>query len=118
MKRRVQFQCLKKKEKRNDDKNNFLTLELESVEEVEGHEDDHFVPIGVDIHSERVDIKLVDGVGRDSHNGQVFEQTLEALIVGLLHQLEDDAVGQDAIALLALGVLDVGPVLRGIGQVR
>ena len=99
-------------------RNIFLTLELESVEEVEGHEDGHLVPISEDIHTERKDLEPVDGVGRDSHDGQVFEQTLEALIVGLLHQLEDDAVGQDAIALLALGMLDIGPVLGGIGQVR
>ena len=93
-------------------------LELESVEQVERDEDGHLVPIGEDIHSEGVDVQPVDGVGRDTHNGQVFEQTLEALIVRLLHQLEDDAVGQDAIALLALGVLDVGPVLGCVRQIR
>ena len=92
-------------------------LELESVEQVEGDEDHHFVPVDEGIHSERKDLQPVDGIGRGCHNGQVFEQTLEALVVRLLHQLEDDAVGQDAIALLALGVLDVGPVLGGIGQV-
>lgn len=92
-------------------------LELESIEQVEGDKDGHLVPIGEDINSERIDLQPVDGVGRGCHNGQVFEETLEALIVRLLHQLEDDAVGQDAIALLALGVLDVGPVLGGIGQI-
>jgi len=92
-------------------------LELESVEEVERDEDGHLVPIGENIHSERIHLEAVDGVGRNSHDGQVFEQTLEALVVGLFHQLQDDAVGQDTITLLPFGVLDIGPVFRGIGQV-
>lgn len=92
-------------------------LELESVEEVERDEDGHLVATSDNIHREGIHIEAIDGVGRGSHDSQVFEQTLEALVVGLFHQLQDDAVGQDTITLLPFGVLDVGPVFRGIRQV-
>jgi hypothetical protein len=53
---------------------------------------------------------LIDGVGGHCHDGEVGKETSETLVVGLLHESNEDTIIEDTISFLSLGVLDIGPV--------
>jgi hypothetical protein len=84
-------------------------LELKAVKEVEGKEDNKFQG-GETLNVERKDIHSVDSKRRERHDDQVGEKTLKSFVVGLLHEFDQDATIEDAIALLALAVLNFSPV--------
>ena len=88
-------------------------LELESVEDVEREKDGKVLPshlfrvIGQHVHP-------VDGVDSEAENGEVLKESLEAFIVRLLHESNQDVVLEKPVALLALRVLDISPVTAGV----
>jgi len=88
-------------------------LKLETVEKVERDEDGkllHGDASKVHCLNRREDIEVVDGSDRQSDDAEVQGKTLETSSVALLHEANQDAIVEDAVALLALAVLDVGPV--------
>ena len=93
-------------------------LELESIKEVGRNEDCQLLPIdagdvqvgNVQVDDMRKDIHLVNGISGGSHDGKIREETFESFVVGLLHELDEHAIIQDAIALFAFTVLDIGPI--------
>ena len=93
-------------------------LELESIKEVSGNEDCQLLPIdagdvqvgNVQVDDMRKDIHLVNGKSGGSHDGKIREETFESFVVRLLHELDEHAIIQDAIALFAFTVLDIGPI--------
>jgi hypothetical protein len=85
-------------------------LELKAVKYVERNENSNLSWVLEDVLGERKDLQEVDGVRRGSENRKVGEEPLEAFVVRLLNQLENDTVVKDPITFLSLGVLDVGPV--------
>jgi citrate lyase gamma subunit len=60
----------------------------------------------------QLDVQGVNGIGRQGHDGQVGKEAFEALLVRLGHQPNQDSIIENAIALLAFAVLDIGPVFR------
>lgn len=84
-------------------------LELEAVEEVQRDERRELLPREA-LLVERVDVEAVDRVRGHRHDAQVEEEPFEALVIGLAHELEEDAVVEDPITLLPFAVLDVRPV--------
>jgi hypothetical protein len=85
-------------------------LELKAVKEVERKKDNKFQ--GETLIVERKDIHSMDSKCRERHDDQVSEETLESFVVGLLHEFDQDATIEDAIALLALArtMLNFSPV--------
>ena len=86
-------------------------LELEAVEEVQRNEHEELGWIVEDALVEWVDVQEMNGVRGERHDTEVDGQALEAFVVALLHQVDEDSIVEDAITLLTLAVLDVGPVL-------
>lgn len=85
-------------------------LELKAIKDVERKKHSNLSRVLEDVLGEREDLQAVDGVRRGSENRKVGEEPLEAFVVRLLNQLENDTVVKDPITFLSLGVLDVGPV--------
>jgi hypothetical protein len=85
-------------------------LELESVEKVDRNEHDEFHG-GEALFIKGEDVHLMDSKYRERHDAEVGEEALHSFVVGLLHELDQDAIVEDAITLhtLALNVLDIGP---------
>mmetsp|Transcript_13744 Transcript_13744/g.26328 ORF Transcript_13744/g.26328 Transcript_13744/m.26328 type:complete len:393 (-) Transcript_13744:106-1284(-) len=84
-------------------------LKLETIKEVE--RDEHGELLGGKLGLVKgKDVHLMNRVDGSSHDGQVYEETLEALVVGLFHESDKNAIVKDTIALLAFTVLDIGPV--------
>jgi len=84
-------------------------LELKAVEKVHGQKERE-LESGETLIVERKDIHLVDDKCRGCHGGQVGEEAFQAFVVGLAHELDQDPVVKNAVTLLALAVLDIGPV--------
>ena len=84
-------------------------LELKTIEEIKGNKNGEFVggKLGL-IKGE--DIHLMNGIDRAGHDGKVDEETLETLVVRLLHKSNQNAIVKNTIALLAFTVLNVSPV--------
>jgi hypothetical protein len=64
---------------------------------------------------------LMDSKYRERHDAEVGEEALHSFVVGLLHELDQDAIVEDAITLLALNALDISPVFVvtvHVGEVR
>ena len=84
-------------------------LELEAVEDVERKEHDKFLKVQA---SENLTVEdTVNGNCSRSHDAQIDKETLKTLVIRLSHELDQHAVVQQAVSLLSLAVLDIGPVL-------
>jgi len=55
-------------------------------------------------------LEAVNGIGSQGHDSKVGKESLEAFLVGFFHELDQDAIIEDAIAYFSLTVFDVGPV--------
>jgi len=90
-------------------------LELKAIEEIKRNKDDK-------LHKRKAvlvdgeEIQPVDDISGSGHDAQVDKETLETFVVGLLHELEENAIVEDAIALLSFRVLDIGPVFTLVRQ--
>jgi hypothetical protein len=91
-------------------------LKLESIEEVDWDEDGELSKIKAVLVKRKDTQPLYD---LDSHgsDGKIGEESLEALIVGFLHESNQDSVIKKTITFLSLRVLDIGPVLACVTHV-
>ena len=85
-------------------------LELKAVEKVQGDEQDKLLA-GKGGSVEGIHAQVVDSANSCRQNPKVRDEALDSLGIRLLHESNEDAIVQDAIALFALRVLDVRPVL-------
>jgi hypothetical protein len=92
------------------------TLELETVEKVKRDKDSELCKSQA-LCLEWKNLKLMDRVGGQAQNGKISEESLEAFIVRLLHEADQDTVVEQSVTLLALRVLDVGPIFTSVGDV-
>jgi len=88
-------------------------LELKTIKEIKRNKDGElFHGNALQVHGldGRKDTKLVDSKGRQRNQAEVQRKAGETSSIRLLHQSNEDSIVEDAIALLAFTVLDVGPV--------
>ena len=84
-------------------------LKLQSVKKVKRKKNDQLV-VGKTVFVERRNTCVVDCIGCACQNAEIEKEALESGGIGFAHELDQDTVVEKAISLLALAMLDVGPV--------